>query len=39
MMDRNSLIYLYDLPKEIYTTAKIASKIKEKSGYDLVEPA
>jgi hypothetical protein len=36
--DKN-LIYLYDLPKEIYTTTKIASKIKEKTGYELQEPA
>lgn len=33
--ESKQLIYLYDLPKNIATTVKIASIIKEKSGYDL----
>lgn len=36
--DSKQLIYLYDLPKNIVTSVKIAKIIKEVSGYDLQEP-
>jgi hypothetical protein len=32
------LIYLYDLPKNLATSVKIASIIKDKADYDLPEP-
>ena len=33
--DNRQLIYLYDMPKNIVTSVKIAQIIKEKAGYDL----
>jgi len=33
------LLYLYDLPKNLVTSVKIASIIKQKCGYELTEPA
>lgn len=36
--DNKQLVYLYDLPKNLATSVKIASIIKAKSGYDLPEP-
>ena len=35
---QNSLIYLYDLPKDIATSIGIANIIKAKTGYELTEP-
>ena len=32
------LIYLYDLPKDLVTSVRIATIIKAKTGYDLTEP-
>ena len=36
--DTKPLIYLYDLPKGLVTSVKIASIIKQKCGYELTEP-
>ena len=36
--DNKQLIYLYDLPKNIVTSVKIAKIIKDACGYDLQEP-
>ena len=36
--DNKQLIYLYDLPKELVTSVKIAKIIKDAANYDLQEP-
>lgn len=36
--DNKQLIYLYELPKNIVTSVKIAKIIKDATGYDLQEP-
>ena len=36
--DNRQVIYLYDLPKHLVTSVRIAQIIKEKSGYELQEP-
>lgn len=38
MIDNKPLIYLYDLPKTIVTSVKIAEIIKKACGYELAEP-
>ena len=37
-MEKSNLIYLYDLPKDLVTSVKIAKVIKDQSEYDLQEP-
>jgi hypothetical protein len=36
--DNKQLIYLYDLPKDLITSVKVAKVIKDSSNYDLQEP-
>lgn len=36
-MDQKQLFYLYDLPKDLITSSKIAAKIKELTKYELAE--
>jgi len=38
MLQDKPFIYLYDMPKSIVTSVKIAEIIKRESGYDLTEP-
>ncbi len=38
MQDQKSLIFLYDMPKSIATSVKIADVLRKKSGYELTEP-
>lgn len=36
--ENKQLIYLYDLPKNLATSVRIGTIIKEKTGYELNEP-
>jgi hypothetical protein len=36
--DNKQLIYLYDLPKNLATSVKIAEILEKKAGYKLAEP-
>ena len=38
MQEQKPFIYLYDMPKSIATSVKIADVIKKMSGYELTEP-